>query len=302
MASSGNESLLDDLLAASIDGLCVFDRVHRCTHWNAAMERITGIAPGDARGKTRDELLPEDPTRTFSVTFQPASDGGTIGVARKTEAAITEMLSVASHKLKTPLTALQIHLGAQLRGVMRGNQDKAWLERSTQSAIEQSMRMADTINMLVDVSRMDSGRWKLDYSEFDLAELAQHTIGRLKHTASDNGCEVKLSAPGKVSGLWDRVRLEEVLATLLANAFKHGAGKPVDLALADADDQVKLTIADHGPGIEPEELPAVFQRGPRTAFGLWIAKEIVAAHHGTIEVQSGSGGSTFTLMLPKAPR
>lgn len=295
------EPLLDDLLAASIDGLCVFDRERRCSHWNPAMERLTGVSFAHAKGKTREELLPETEQRTFTVSFQPAAGGGVVGVARKTEAGITELLSLASHKLKTPLTALQIHLGALLRGVQRGQSDKAWLERSTSSAIEQAMRMADTINMLVDVSRMDSGRWKLDYVDCELGEIARRTTERLHHTAADSGCEVRVDAKGKLNGRWDQVRLEEVLATLLANAFKHGAGKPVDLALKDLGARVELVIADHGSGMPPDDLSRVFERGPRTALGLWIAKEIVTAHHGTIDVTSGDGGSRFVIALPKAP-
>jgi signal transduction histidine kinase len=292
--------LLDDVLTASVDGLCTFDRDRRCQHWSPSMERLTGVTAAQARGRTREELLPETDPRTFSVTFQPASGGGVVGVARNTEAGITEILSLASHKLKTPLTALQIHLGGQLRAVQRGQPERAWLERSIQSAIEQAMRLADTINMLVDVSRIDSGRWRLDYTDFDLGELAQHTVGRLKHTAEDNGCEVRCEVHGVLYGRWDRVRLEEVLATLLANAFKHGSGKPVELQVSGVADQVRLTLRDRGAGLSPDEVNRVFERGPRTALGLWIAKEIVQAHRGSIEVASVAGGSTFTVTLPRS--
>src|SRR2546421_12705220 len=102
------------------------------------MERLTAVSAAAAVGKTRDELFPDAQPHTFGVTFHPTSEGGVIAVARKSEAGINEMLSLASHKLKTPLTALQIHLGAQLRHVQRGLTDRAWLERSTSSAMEQA--------------------------------------------------------------------------------------------------------------------------------------------------------------------
>ncbi len=298
--SSPVADLLDDVLKASIDGVCVFDRDHRCTHWNAALERLTGVTAEAARGKLREELFSELEQRPFTLSFSPAANGGVVGIARKGEEGINEMLSVASHKLKTPLAALQIHLGAQLRGIQRGNSDRAWMEKCTASAIEQSMRMADTINMLVDVSRIDSGRWKLDITDFELGAVAKHAVDRLKHTAADNGCEVRLEAKGDLHGRWDRVRLEEVLATLLANAFKHGAGKPVDLQVTAQGSEVQIVVADHGPQMDPEDLAQVFVRGQRTALGLWIAREVVVAHKGTIDVTSTSDGTRFVIVLPKA--
>ena len=293
--------LFDDVLKASIDGICVFDREHRCTHWNRAIEGLTGITADAARGKLQSELFPPDEQRPFTLSFSPAGGGGVIGIARKSEAGINEMLSLASHKLKTPLAALQIHLGAQLRSLQRGQFEVPALERSTASAIEQSMRMADTINMLVDVSRIDSGRWKLDWSDFELGAVARHAVQRLEHTARESGCEVRADIQGALHGRWDRVRIEEVFATLLTNAFKHGAGRPVDLSLRDLGQQVEIVVADHGGGIAPEDLPKVFVRGPRTALGLWIAREIVQAHKGSIEVTSPPGdGSRFTITIPKA--
>ena len=293
--------LLDDVLKASIDGLCVFDLDHRCTHWSPALERLSGVPAAQAIGKARHELFPEGVQQPFTLSFSPGASGGVVGVARKSEEGINEMLSLASHKLKTPLAAMQIHLGAQLRGIQRGNTDKEWMEKCTASAIEQSMRMADTINMLVDVSRIDSGRWKLDWSEFELGAVAKHAVDRLKHTALENGCPVRLETKGNLHGRWDRLRLEEVLATLLANAFKHGAGKPVDLLVNGEGNQVQIVVADHGAGISPEDLSQVFVRGPRTALGLWIAREIVLAHKGSIEVSSVAGdGSRFLIQLPRS--
>ena len=298
--SGGVADLLDDVLKASIDGVCVFDREHRCTHWNPSMERLTGTTAEQARGRPREELLPELEQRPFSLSFSPSASGGIVGVARKGEEGINEMLSLASHKLKTPLAALQIHLGAQLRGLQRGQTDREWMEKCTSSAIEQSMRMADTINMLVDVSRIDSGRWKLDITDFELGSVMQHAVQRLKHTAADNGCEVRLETKGDLNGRWDRVRLEEVLATLLANAFKHGAGKPVDVNAAGSQAEVQLVVADRGPEMEADDLAQVFVRGPRTALGLWIAREIVVAHKGTIDVTSNADGTRFVIVMPKA--
>ncbi len=293
--------LLDDVLQASIDGICIFDRDRRCTHWNTALERLTGVDASRAIGRTQADLFPDsDQQRPYSLTFSPAGSGAVIGVARKSEAGINEMLSLASHKLKTPLAAMQIHLGAQLRQLQRGLFDKDNLERSTSSAIEQAMRMADTINMLVDVSRIDSGRWKLDWSDFELSAVVRHAAQRLKHTASDNGCEVRIDVPDELPVRMDRVRMEEVLATLLANSFKHGAGKPVDIEVRPQGSQVQIVVADHGGGIAPDDLPQVFTRGPRTALGLWIAKEIVLAHRGSIDVTSSPGqGSRFTIVMPR---
>lgn len=266
------------------------------------MVTLTGRSTADALGKLRAELLPDDVPRTFALEASPTATGGVVCIARKSEEGVTELLSLASHKLKTPLTALQIHLGHQLRVVQRQQPEREWLEKSTTAALEQTMRLTDTINTMLDVSRIDSGRWKLEPQDFDLGQLVRDTVERLRRTANESGCDVTCTVTGDTAGRFDRVRMEEVLANLLGNAFKHGARKPVSVTLTDLGSQLKLVVEDHGVGIDSDQLAKVFERGPRTALGLWITRQIVQAHHGQITLESVPGaGSTFTITLPKQP-
>ena len=107
---------------------------------------------------------------------------------------------------------------------------------------------------------------------------------------------------------WDPVRLEQVLTNILSNAIKYGAGRSIELSMRAESDAVRLSIADHGIGIEPDEQPRLFERFERAVsgrqyggfgLGLWITKRIVEAMHGTIAVESRPGeGSTFVVVLP----
>jgi signal transduction histidine kinase len=146
---------------------------------------------------------------------------------------------------------------------------------------------------------MDSGRWKLDLQPVELASLARATVKRLEHTAGQNGCEVSFEASGEIHGMWDPLRLEQALATLLANAFKHGAGKAVDVSVTREGSRAVLKIGDHGAGIDAEAQPRVFERTPSTALGLWVTREIVQAHQGSITLQTAPGeGTCFIITLP----
>jgi signal transduction histidine kinase len=113
-----------------------------------------------------------------------------------------------------------------------------------------------------------------------------------------------------VTGHWDRLRIGQVITNLLSNAIKFGRGLPIDVEVASEGDRASLSVRDAGIGIAPEERTRIFQRFERASserhypglgLGLWIAKQIVDACHGTITVDSApGGGSTFKMELPRA--
>jgi signal transduction histidine kinase len=114
-----------------------------------------------------------------------------------------------------------------------------------------------------------------------------------------------------VTGVWDRRRLEQVVENLFSNAIKYGAGTPIQVTLHDGIDTASVEIRDHGIGIPPEKLDRVFERFERAVsaraygglgLGLYIARQIVEAHRGSIRVDSQPGrGARFTVELPKLP-
>ena len=218
-----------------------------------------------------------------------------------------DFLSVAGHELKNPLNALQL----QLRVLAR----KAREERLSDSLAERAERVARTgerlgvlIEDLLDVSRITAGQLQLQRSEMDLSTLASEGVSRMAEEFLRAGCEVRVEAQTPVVGLWDRLRLEQVVTNLLSNAIKYGRSKPVPVRVEAAPGLARLFVTDQGYGIAPEEQARIFQRFQRAeatrhiqglGLGLWICRQIAESHGGTLRVVSEPGkGSTFVLELP----
>jgi signal transduction histidine kinase len=215
-----------------------------------------------------------------------------------------EFLSIAAHELKTPLTPLVLQLGQLL---------KALREHETLPLVEiarrQTSRLADLVDGLLDVTRLNEGAFVLHRERFDLEELTRHVVERFHSQAEASRCQIVLPSGPEALGNWDRFRLEQVIANLLANALKYGRGKPVELSISVNDDGARLVVRDHGIGIAKDDLSRIFGRFERAVssrhygglgLGLYVAQEIVEAHGGRILVESSPGeGSTFIVLLPR---
>jgi PAS domain S-box-containing protein len=218
-----------------------------------------------------------------------------------------EFLSIASHELKTPLTALQIevqalqrHLGEPLHAEARGR--VARVSRSVG-------RLASLMDSLLDVTRIEAGQVVLRVEPVDLAEVIAHVIESLRPTALNAGCDVTLTtADEPVNGEWDRLRLEQIFSNLLSNAFKYGAGRPVGISLSRSHANVSVEVSDGGPGIPARDLERIFGRFERATInrhqsglglGLYVCRNLVEAHCGEIAVRNLAGaGACFTVRLP----
>ncbi|HEX6275970.1 MAG TPA: PAS domain S-box protein [Polyangiaceae bacterium] len=217
-----------------------------------------------------------------------------------------EFLSIASHELKTPLTALQLQLEALLDRV--SGEDR--LEKKVDKAVRASRRLADLIETLLDVSRIATGQLTLDFETFDLVDVAREVIERLRDAAVQGGCELSLKQNGPVVGSWDRIRIEQIVTNLLANAVKFASGTPVVVTVKRDGDAALLDVRDSGPGIREEDLGRIFERFERASspapsgmgLGLYITRQVAEAHGGTIGAQNlAAGGACFILRLPLAP-
>jgi signal transduction histidine kinase len=230
--------------------------------------------------------------------------------AERAVAARDEFLAVAAHELATPLTPLQLELETLHRS-LDGVEVAPAVHRKLDRASRQTKRLARLTERLLDVSRLAGGHLKLEPTEFDLSALAREVLEEHRGDATRTGSELTLDAPTAVVGLWDRQRLAQVIANLLSNSIKHGGGNPILLGVHDTADGVSLTVEDHGNGIDPAELPRIFERFERASperrrgglgLGLYVAREIVQAHGGSIRAASTPGsGSTFTVSLPLRP-
>lgn len=223
-----------------------------------------------------------------------------------------DFLQVASHELKTPLTPLSLKLQLLLRELSAREQtDVAERERRhLEMALRQVGKVTDLVNDLLDVSRIDSGRLRMQLGPVDLSQVVRDVVARLEGQAQQAGVALQVDASPCV-GTWDGKRLEQVVVNLVDNALKYGAGHPVEVRLSCRGGEAELEVEDHGIGISPEGLGRIFQRFERAVsersygglgLGLYIVQGIVSALGGEVSVVSELGkGARFTVRLPLQP-
>jgi signal transduction histidine kinase len=177
---------------------------------------------------------------------------------------------------------------------------------------EQAARLNRLIIMLLDLSRLQSGQFHMEQDRVDLHELISRVVSEMQTTVATH--TIRLEQPNSpIELIGDPLRLEQVLQNLIANAIKYSPERDaVEVRVSCQDRQVRVAIIDQGIGIPATELPQLFQRFyraenaqsqhiPGMGIGLFIVKEIVRRHGGTIEVNSIEGqGSTFTVAFPLA--
>lgn len=218
-------------------------------------------------------------------------------------------LATAAHELRTPLTALRLQVQNLLRGVTTGTGLAVEvLVKKLRASVRQTERINALVDLLLDVSRMTRGPIELKRTSVDLAELAKDLLARTADELTAGGVEVTLDAE-PVTGEWDLARLEQVVGNLLSNALKYGNRKPVHLKVWREGAVALLTVTDTGLGVPTSEHRRIFERFERAhsggqsgmGLGLWIVREIVDAHGGSISLASvPDQGSTFTVRLPLA--
>jgi PAS domain S-box-containing protein len=223
-----------------------------------------------------------------------------------------EFLQVASHELKTPLTTLQLQLELLPRTLEKAGIKDERLTEKLATATIQTKRLGRLIDSLLDVSRITAGKVMLELEPFELTELVREVAARYRTEARVVGSELAVRADGPIDGRWDRLRVEQIVSNLLSNAIKYGAGKPVELRVEPGDERVHISVTDRGIGIARDDLARIFGRFERAVslrhygglgLGLFIARQFVEAHGGTLIAESVPGaGSTFTAVLPREPR
>ena len=221
-----------------------------------------------------------------------------------------DFLSIASHELRTPLSSLSLQVQSLLRSAQSGREvSPAQKEAKLLAAWGQAQRIERLIDDLLDISRIAVGRLQLEPERFDLRELGGEVIARFEEQPGRLS-PIAFAVGLPVEGHWDRGRLDQVVTNLLANALKYGDGKPIAVEITGTATTARLRVIDQGIGIASESLGRIFGRFERAVsernfggfgLGLWIARQIVDAHQGTIVVDSRPGmGSTFTVELPRA--
>ncbi|HET9599612.1 MAG TPA: hybrid sensor histidine kinase/response regulator [Anaeromyxobacteraceae bacterium] len=229
----------------------------------------------------------------------------------KLEAAVEardQFLSIASHELKTPLTALQLQLQSLARAVEAGDGGGERLGHKLRMVTRSTERLGELVNRLLDVSRVGEGPLDLVREEMDLGDLVEEVAARFADAAREAGSSLELTVRRPVRGRWDRLRLETVVVNLLSNAVKYGSGQQIAVAVRTAEGRAVVEVSDRGIGIDPSDQARIFERYGRAVperhyggfgVGLWVSRLVAEAHGGRLEVQSAPGrGATFTLELP----
>jgi signal transduction histidine kinase len=223
-----------------------------------------------------------------------------------------QFLSLASHELKTPISAIKGYAQLAERRLEKVSGSAPGILATQEVLIrinQQSDKLTSLINDLLDVSRIQAGKLDLRREPCDLGILCRQAIEEQELTT---GRPIKADLPaGPVVVFADRDRLGQVLSNLLTNALKYSAAdSSVCLILRRTSDEALMTVEDHGVGIPQDELPFIFDRFFRAStarngsqrglgLGLAICKEIVERHQGRIWATSEEGkGSQFTVMLP----
>jgi signal transduction histidine kinase len=223
-----------------------------------------------------------------------------------------EFLMIASHELKTPLTSLllQLHRLEQiLEADHRGDEKPSAGHQKLDLVFRLADRMSVLIEHLLDVSRVTFGQLEIQRIEVDLCKLLQKSIEEISEIAARAHSELRIRAPERLIGWWDPDRISMVVTNLLSNALKYGGGQPVEVVLEDRGATALIQVRDRGIGIGPEDQARIFGRFERAAssrhfggfgVGLWLSRQIIEAHGGSIRVQSElTKGSTFEIELPK---
>jgi signal transduction histidine kinase len=218
-------------------------------------------------------------------------------------------LAILSHDLRTPLGAIIMSTQFML--------DAGGLEEPNRTLVARASSSARRMNQMV-LDLVEFTRTRLDdtipvvRTEIDARRLVHDVVVEIGASYPDSVVQVETS--GDLSGAWDGDRLTQALTNLVGNAVQHGApGRPIRVSARGAPDEVTLAVHNEGPSIPAEEQAAIFQAGLRAGapttgdrrhqgLGLYIVDRIVAAHGGTVSVQSSvTDGTTFTISLARRP-
>ncbi len=217
-------------------------------------------------------------------------------------------ISVASHELRSPLSGLHLAMELFQRNPTIGDK-----EHTTQTAAKvsrQLQRMTRLVHNLLDVSRIRAGKLHLDYEQVDLGSIVRDVVARYEQDIQRSGSDVTITADSPIVGVWDPMRIEQIVTNLLSNALKYGSGMPIEIRVEGDDRTGRLIVRDNGIGIAAEDQSRIFEQFERIAtsktgglgLGLWIVRQIASAVGGSIRVVSELGrGSTFNVELPRSP-
>ncbi|MEK6227495.1 MAG: ATP-binding protein [Chloroflexota bacterium] len=258
-----------------------------------------------ARGEDLNVLVSAAPVRRDGEIVAAVSVFQDITQLRAFERQRTEFFSMASHEIRTPVTAILLQLDLALRQISRG--DSSNTEEMLRKARQRTKGLTALINDLLDVSRLDVGKFALELEDLDIAAVVRQAVD--DYPTDENHTIRVISSGGSLPVRGDGRRVVEVLENLLSNAVKYSPnGGAVTVEIGRDKDDAVIRIRDEGLGVPKAERGQIFERFFRTSvakpyggvgLGLYISREIVTRMGGDVQLEAGGDkGSVFRVTLP----
>ncbi|MBN2374158.1 HAMP domain-containing protein [bacterium] len=222
-----------------------------------------------------------------------------------------DFVANVSHELRTPVSCIKGYSETLLDGAL---EDKKHAHEFLNVIYSESNRLANLIDDILNLSKIESGKLGLDLTNCSVARLINEIVNEFKKPAAKRAVSIKTWIPDDIPDiLADKARISQVLVNLIDNAIKYNhEGGSITISASDKATHVQIEVSDTGIGIPERDLPRIFERFYRvdkarskalggTGLGLSIAKHIVQEHNGGISVKSTLGqGTTFIFTIPKA--
>ncbi len=332
-ALKAEDALLAALIESLDEGVVALDGRQQVVRINAAARTILGVTralpfPGDAlprvtelqralakafNGQTAEPIEAVVGQGTVSLTARPLALGGVVLAIfdltkiRRLESVRRDFVANVSHELRTPLTVI-----SGFAETLADDDLPSDMRRQFANTIHaHTERMQRIVDDLLDLSRLESGRWEASTSELDTEEIAKEIVGIFSDAARVKNLALDLRLdPAARRIRADRTAVRQGLSNLADNAVRHTDSGSVTIFSRSASDGVWIGVSDTGPGIPPEHLPRIFERFYRvdsargrntggTGLGLAIVKHLVDAHGGRIDAVSEPGkGTTISAFFP----
>jgi signal transduction histidine kinase len=297
-------------------GFLVFGYKRSGTPYIDADSQLVKIVAGEIAVGLQNALRFKE-IRQFNVTLQEKVDDATKQLRhansrlRELDQTKDEFISMASHQLRTPLTTIKGYLSMVLEGDV-GPVSKNE-KKMIQQAFDSAERMVFLIGDLLNISRLQSGKFVIENKPTDLAKMVEVEVSQLQETAKNHHLTLKYKKPEKLPSLnLDDTKIRQVVMNFLDNAIYYTpAGGSIEAVLEQTDGEIRFTVNDTGLGVPAAEQHHLFSKFYRagnarkmrpdgTGLGLFMAKKVITAQGGAIIFKSTEGkGSTFGFSFPR---
>ncbi|QHC96108.1 MULTISPECIES: hybrid sensor histidine kinase/response regulator [unclassified Pseudomonas] len=222
-----------------------------------------------------------------------------------------DFMSIVAHEVRTPLNGLILETQLRKMHLARDNAAAFTLDKMHAMVDRDERQIKSLIRLIedmLDVSRIRTGKLSIRPSRFDLVQLVSNLLQNFAQQIEAAETEVSFTAPAPVEGNWDEFRIEQVVTNLLTNALRYGGRSPIQVRVYREGDEARVEVQDRGIGISQENQKRIFQQFERVSaktvvaglgLGLFISEQIIAAHGGSIVVESEiNEGALFRVCLP----